>query len=602
MSIRRSSILFALALAFSGTAPTGKTLRVHQANEKVLLDWFRSTSEGDLPLILNLQEGLTTLTSDLKIKPAIAESWSYDETGTVIHFLIRKNVFWSDGKPVTARDFIEGFQALLNRAAKNPLAYLLFDIRGAQEYFEGKYPDFSSVGISTTQENVLKIQLKEPNWQWVEKTAMPALFPAREEVISQKGASWTLPGNLINNGPYTLVSQTAGSGFVLRANPHYRLSDVKTRDVRFEICSFEEAIQRAGIGEMDLLLNVPHRYEAALRATGNMRIIPNQPNRVRKIDFNLKRYPTTLPDIRKALVQAIDRADLVATLDKRWIAASSWQLPWMTGFSKTAGLPFNRSEARRLFAQYFPVTQDPIKLTMLVPNFDESRGEQVEIANYLKKKWEVILGTAIEIIVADTSQQYTLLRDGGDYNLLLRDFNIDSPDPLAMYEPYATGSKFGYQWKEPEFDEGIKQSRRIRNLEKRKEVLRKLDDFLLVEQAAVFPLFYKGDLTAVSNRIHGFTPELWRDYGVKGLYFGPPTSLSEPARSAPAAPMARPAAGIPAGATKRPAMPVKPVVTQAKPTPSPKPSVAASPKPTASPKASPSPQPKPSAKSRFKSL
>src|SRR6185436_12668166 len=67
-------------------SPPRRVLHVHLTEDIVTLDWNQSVHEVDLPLILNLQEGLTHLDKNLKPQPSVAESWKYDSTGTQLKF------------------------------------------------------------------------------------------------------------------------------------------------------------------------------------------------------------------------------------------------------------------------------------------------------------------------------------------------------------------------------------------------------------------------------------------------------------------------------------------------------------------------------------
>ena len=51
----------------------------------------------------------------------------------VYTFTLRKNVKWSDGTPLKAQDFVEGWKRLLTPATGAPYAYLLYDVVGAED-------------------------------------------------------------------------------------------------------------------------------------------------------------------------------------------------------------------------------------------------------------------------------------------------------------------------------------------------------------------------------------------------------------------------------------------------------------------------------------
>ncbi|HRR05573.1 MAG TPA: ABC transporter substrate-binding protein, partial [Candidatus Woesebacteria bacterium] len=49
--------------------------------------------------------GLTELNEDGSAKPDLAESWEIKNDGKEYWFKLKENLFWQDGKPVTAFDF-----------------------------------------------------------------------------------------------------------------------------------------------------------------------------------------------------------------------------------------------------------------------------------------------------------------------------------------------------------------------------------------------------------------------------------------------------------------------------------------------------------------
>ncbi len=73
--------------------------------EPPTLDWSLATDSISFNLLTNLMEGLTQYNANLEPIPAVAKRWEFSEEGKVITFYLRDDVFWSDGKPVTAGDF-----------------------------------------------------------------------------------------------------------------------------------------------------------------------------------------------------------------------------------------------------------------------------------------------------------------------------------------------------------------------------------------------------------------------------------------------------------------------------------------------------------------
>src|SRR5262245_2084717 len=118
--MRRIALLVALiALVLSGCALGGGGRSGQQATPTGELRWSIE-GVGDLPSIdparpgdsqaitvINMVfGGLVSLSSDLKIQPEGAESWTVSADGTIYTFIVRQGLVFADGAPVTADDFV----------------------------------------------------------------------------------------------------------------------------------------------------------------------------------------------------------------------------------------------------------------------------------------------------------------------------------------------------------------------------------------------------------------------------------------------------------------------------------------------------------------
>src|SRR5262249_17911617 len=66
--------------------------------------------------------------------PAIAESWELSKDGTEYIFHLRKNAKFSNGEPVTAKDFVYSFRRALSPELASRNANLAYDIKYAEAY------------------------------------------------------------------------------------------------------------------------------------------------------------------------------------------------------------------------------------------------------------------------------------------------------------------------------------------------------------------------------------------------------------------------------------------------------------------------------------
>ena len=73
------------------------------------LDPQRAEDAFSYDVLRDLYEGLTASTPDGEVIPAAATSWRVESDGRVYVFLLRREARWSNGDPVTAANYVEGF-------------------------------------------------------------------------------------------------------------------------------------------------------------------------------------------------------------------------------------------------------------------------------------------------------------------------------------------------------------------------------------------------------------------------------------------------------------------------------------------------------------
>ena len=120
------------ARIFTGTAST--------------LDPAAQSDVTSASISAQLFETLTTFDADLRLQPALAQSWQVDEGGTRVVFHLRPDLSFSDGTPLRASDVVRSWLRLLDPARPSPLASLMLIVDGATEYLAGG-SDASAVGL-----------------------------------------------------------------------------------------------------------------------------------------------------------------------------------------------------------------------------------------------------------------------------------------------------------------------------------------------------------------------------------------------------------------------------------------------------------------------
>ncbi len=162
-----------------------------------------------------------------KKEPALAEYWEISEDNKTITFTLRKNLKWSDGQPLTAKDVVFSYNDLyLNPKIPNNYRDSL---RIGQS---GAFPK-----INQLDDRRIEFKIAEPFAPFLDSAEMPIL-PEHilRETIEKKDkngnpiflSTWgtdTPPDKLVVNGPYKLKSYITSQRLIFNKNSYYYKKD-----------------------------------------------------------------------------------------------------------------------------------------------------------------------------------------------------------------------------------------------------------------------------------------------------------------------------------------------------------------------------------------
>lgn len=164
---------------------------------------------SDFYVYRNIYEPLLRVGRDGSYIPAAAKSYEKSADGLTWTFHLQPKAQWQDGKPVTAHDFVYAWQRLVT----NPNAAfrsLLLDmsIVNASQIIAGTAQP-QSLGVVALDDYTLQIHLEHPV-PWLDSiVSIPILAPLRADLITAHPNDWYTVDNIVTNGPYKLVSNSA---------------------------------------------------------------------------------------------------------------------------------------------------------------------------------------------------------------------------------------------------------------------------------------------------------------------------------------------------------------------------------------------------------
>lgn len=211
-------------------------------------------------IIADFTDGLMQMDADGQPVPAIAESYDLSEDGTVYTFHLREDAVWSNGDPVTAADFVFGWQRAVDPAVASEYVYMLSDIgqvQNAAEIIAGEM-DKSELGIKALDDYTLEVTLNVPVSYFLSLMYFPTFYPVNQAFYESVGDTFaTSPETTLSNGAFVLDAyEPAATAFHLTKNPDYYNADsVQLAGLNYQVIQdSQQALMSYQTGDLDITL------------------------------------------------------------------------------------------------------------------------------------------------------------------------------------------------------------------------------------------------------------------------------------------------------------------------------------------------------------
>ncbi|MBF0505974.1 MAG: ABC transporter substrate-binding protein [Nitrospirae bacterium] len=249
-----------------------------------------------------LFNGLVRLDDNLSVAPDIAERWKISGDGLRYVFFLRRDVQFSNGRGVRARDFKASFERVLNSGTRSPNVWVFDKVEGAQAYREGRAGDVA--GFRVIDDYTFEIKLKRPFSPFLSMlTTTPAYVVA-------------VDGSLcLGTGPFNLASWMPGRELVLERKDHYFDGRAKVRGIVYRIIPEDlTAITEFEVGNLDVI-SLPATAYSRFRndKKWSSLIISMRGLNTYYLGMNTSKPPFDDPQIRKAVASAVDTKKILRT-------------------------------------------------------------------------------------------------------------------------------------------------------------------------------------------------------------------------------------------------------------------------------------------------
>jgi oligopeptide transport system substrate-binding protein len=472
-----------------------------------------------IEVITQLFEGLVAFDDKGTIRGLGAEKWDVSQDGLIYTFTLRQGPKWSDGKPVTAQDYVWAWQRNVDPKTASPYANTLFPVKNAEAINEGNMEP-STLGVQARDDRTLVVTLEKPAAYFLRLASTWTLMPLRQDVIDKSGDKWTEPQNIVTNGLFKLREWRHDTQIVLERNDDYWGQKPTLQRATYRL--FPE-------GGSDQVLAAYEAGEVDTFGTGaSFELPPNQVDRVMAdpklkselktfdqsatnfISVNTRREHLKDPRVRMALGQALDRTQIVNQVLKRpGEPAYTLQPKGIVGRKPELWPKDDLPAAKKLLADAgFPDGRGFPAITFTY----NTSAQWKPLAEYLQQRWKETLGIDVKLDSMefavflkwrreeDWTQRGDLFRGGwfSDYEDPNNWYNVlwdSASDPLA----------FNLGWKNDQYDRLVRQAAGELDQGRRESLYGQAEEILAKEYPAI-PTFHYAIATLVKPNVQGYEP------------------------------------------------------------------------------------------------
>ncbi|MFD2369592.1 peptide ABC transporter substrate-binding protein [Brevibacillus sp. GCM10020057] len=494
----------ASAPAQEATKSGPKILKVNLHSEPPTADPGIAEDSTSGTIVRAAFEGLTRTGEDGKVHEAAAESYTVSEDGKTYTFKLR-DAKWSNGDPVTAKDFEFAWKRALDPKTASNYAYQLYYIKNGEAFNKGK-AKVDDVGVKALDDKTLEVTLENPTPFFTELTAFYTYYPVNKKVV-EANEKWAIDASThVGNGPFKLESWEHKSKLVLAKNENYWDKDnVKLDKIEFSMVEDENTeLSMFDNGELDWAgaptSSLPTDAIPALKDSGKMKTQPIAGTYWYK--FNTEKAPFNNVKIRKAFTYAIDRQSLIDNVLQSGQLPATGAVPPSMALKQDGYFKDNDIETAKKLLEEGMKEEGLTKLPPITLSYNTSEAHK-KIAEAIQDQWKKNLGVDVKL---ENKEWKVYLEDlhQGNFQIGRMGWLGDFNDPINFLELYKDkkGGNNDTNWENPKYKELLNQSALEKDPEKRKAILAQAEQ-ILMDEMPIMPIYFYTDSWVQSDKVTG---------------------------------------------------------------------------------------------------
>ena len=485
------------------------TITLSMAGEPPQLDSTRATDMVSGFVLGHVMEGLLRYDEHNRLVPGVAQRWEIDPEGAV--FYLRDNARWSDGKSVTAHDFVFAWRKGLDPMTASEYAFILFALKNGEAINNGELP-LESLGVEAVDDHTLKVTFARPVSYFDKLVAFPTYFPIRQDFYeSRNGRYGADAADLLYNGPFVLSRWVHGAQLRFDKNHNYwntQAIRINTIDVAYMTSDVNATLNLFKDGKVAVASLNAETLEDALSQRWHLRRFND--GSVFFLEFNHR--PGRLTDnynLRRAMQLVTDPGELVYKVMKLPgnLPGESLFPVWLRGvdgfFRQEYPAPHHQVDVpaarRHLELAKRELGLEKIPPLVMLTGDNPLSNKQSE---YFQAVYKKTLGLDIKIDKQIFKQRLAKMTSG-EFDMVAAGWGPDFDDPLTFGDLFSSWNKNNRgRYTNPELDRWVSVAQGSLEPKVRMEAFAEIQR-IIFEDAVILPHYERGVVYVQDPRLKG---------------------------------------------------------------------------------------------------
>ncbi|PRP66408.1 ABC transporter substrate-binding protein [Nonlabens agnitus] len=469
-----------------------------------------------------MYNGLVKLDNNLQVVPDIADSWEVSSNGLTYSFRLKDSIYFHDNfaflpdrqagakanttstslHKVTAADFKYALERLTDPSVASPGAWVMSNVKQ----------------IKATSSNELVIELKQPFPAFLGLLTMKycSVIPEASRLVDD----YDRRSNPIGTGPFYMKRWEENVKLVLRRNDHYFERDEKgaplpyleavaitfKNDKQSEFLEFAQGnldfINALDPSYKDELLTTQGDLKPAYASSVNMIKAPFLNTEYLGLQLDSDTPELQSLKLRRAINLGFDRVQMIKYLRNNiGTPATKGFIPaGLPAGGQVEGFEYDPVEAQKLVNEYRQETGDENPQVVISTN-----ANYLDLCEYIQKELEKIgIQVNVEVMPPSTLRQ---ARSAGQLDIFRSSWIADYPDAenyLSLFysDNFAPNGPNYTHFSSEAYDRLYEQALANPDPNSRERLYVQMDS-LIIDQAAIVPLYYDQSVRFISKNVYG---------------------------------------------------------------------------------------------------